>query len=124
MWAEVPCGALPTSSRPLDQQNRDTCWSWHLPRIEIRGGCRGFCGPVPPPLLMWCLCAGQYSNALDPHSHAQIRASRCAEPTRSQYSELTMEIDATSTSGPEDAEPPSPQTAQDQSRRARSAASD
>src|SRR6478609_2001448 len=66
---------LPTSSRLSD----NTCWSWHLPRTEIRGGCRGFFGPVPPPLLMWCVCDGEYSNALKPHLHAQLRASACAD---------------------------------------------
>src|SRR5690242_14228868 len=31
-----------------------------------RGGCRGFNGPVPPPLWMWQLCAAEYTRGTRP----------------------------------------------------------
>src|SRR5262249_55524159 len=102
--------------------NRDTCWSWHLPRTEVRGGCRGFIGPVPPPLLMWCcLWTREYSNGLNPHLHAQFGRSPASGRGAWRKVAGTMDLEAMST--PEDAEPPSPETAKDPRRRARRASS-
>jgi hypothetical protein len=70
---------------------------------------------------MWCYVTKDYINAeirIYMRKTGHLRAAIRFSP---QYSGITMEIDATNTVGPEDAEPPSPQTAQDTRRRARAA---
>ena len=79
------------------------------PRTSVRGGCRGFIGPVPPPLVMWC------SYVADDYTSGWPRGRSCGSPGRRFCVKLAAGMDDANElqQEPADAEPPSPQAAQD-----------